>query len=374
MQRLTWFTNPHEQRNHLLKYGLMKLHQAGVIRFEVRHSSALADYDLSDSLKYHTHRHTTLLLYEHKRCRRWILVDSEDSFVQLCPLIQEVDLYFCAGYNSEIFQHKTFLQPYAWQTEADIASYRSRVQQIIQQLGEHFPKVKKFVPIGPDSGQWGTQPWLKQKWQNLRSKAYKTLANKHDWQPEFEVFEQRYATIQALRDSRLQYDVVLADTLWGWAHHRYELHQKLGQLAQTYQIYSQLKWNEAAEDSGLRPEQFPLISRPIAGNYEQMLAASRLAVFATGFHWGWRNIMTLSLYWGLPIYMDQPVLEPYFDFNEFKVFYNTDRWASLERYLQEIDPSIWQRIKTHNQAVYDRYLLPEKVAEYFLETIASSLL
>jgi hypothetical protein len=100
-----------------------------------------------------------------------------------------------------------------------------------------------------------------------------------------------------------------------------------------------------------------------------MLASSRLAVFATGYHWGWRNIMTLALYWGLPIYMDQPLLEPYFNFSEFKVFYNDDQWQSIERYLQEIDEPIWQRIKTHNQAVYDRYLLPEKVAQYVLDTV-----
>jgi hypothetical protein len=369
MQRITWFTNAHEQRNHLLKYGFMKLHHAGTVEFIVRDQSALAAYDVSPGLRQHEHRHTTLLLWEHNTRKRWILVDSEDSFAQLCPLIEDVDVYFCAGYNHPIFHHKTFLQPYPWQTAADVASYRLQVEQMIQRWGDHFSKVKKYVPIGPDSGQWPTPSWPTQKWRNLRDKTQKTLTGQRYWQPEFQVFEQRYRAMHALRSATLQYDVVLADTLWGWPHHRYALHQKLGQLAPYSLIYSQLKWNDAALGSGLTSEQFPLISRPIAGNYEAMLAASRLAVFATGFHWGWRNIMTLALYWGLPIYMDQPLLEPYFDFNQFKVFYNIDEWQSLESYLQDIDEALWHRIKAHNQAIYDRYLLPEKVAQYVLDTV-----
>jgi hypothetical protein len=280
-----------------------------------------------------------------------------------------VDYHFCAGYNQQIFQQKTFLQPYPWQTEADVAIYRQGVEHLIQRFGDHFDKVKKFVPIGPDSGKWARSSWFTQKWRNIQDKSLKWLTGKRYWQPEFEVFEQRYQAIQALRSAPLLYDVVLADSLWGWPQHRFILHQQLGQLAQKHQIHSQLNWNDAAQGSGLTASQFPLTTRAIIGNYETMLASSRLAVFATGYHWGWRNIMTLALYWGLPIYMDQPLLEPYFNFNEFKVFYNDDQWQSIDRYLLEIDEPIWQRIKTHNQAVYDRYLLPEKVAQYVLDTV-----
>jgi hypothetical protein len=369
MKKVTWFTNAHEQRNHLLKHGLMRLHRQGQCQLVIRDYDDLRDFSVSEQLKNHPHRHTNLLLVEDDSIHKWVLVDSEDSFFCFSPLIQEVDLYFCAGYNSTFFQEKTFIQPYVWQTEEDVAPYRQKAQFLIDTFGDHFSKVRKFVPIGPNAIDPSFRPAQPQKWINLKDKLSRHLAKRRTWDAEFRQFECRYQRIHQLRQASLKYDVVLADTLWGWPHHRYALHQRLGELASQYQIYSQLKWNEAAAGSTFTADQFPLISRSIPGNYEAMLAASKLAVFSTGFHWGWRNIMALSLCIGLPVYMDEPILEPYFDLNEFRVFYNQDEWASLASFLNSIDESAWLRIKAHNQAMYDRFMAPEKVAEYFINSV-----
>lgn len=373
MRRLIWFQNSHEHRNHLLKYGLMKLDRAGRIHFTVQDNSALAYYYVSEKLRRHVHRHTTLILFQEGLSRKWILVDSEDSFFCLCPLIEEVDLYFCAGYSSQFFQEKSFITPYTWQTEEDIKEYKDKSYNLIQNFGDHFSKVRKLVPIGPNShySSCKKQDWFSRKWINLQDKARKRISNSINWQPQFEMFEKRYQQIYRLRDQSMQYDVVLSDTLWGWPRHRYQLHHQLAELSQKYRIHSSLKWNVAAEESEFSSKQFPMVTRPIDGNYEQMLASTKLAVFATGYHWGWRNIMTLALCIGIPVYMDEPVLEPYFDFNQFKVFRNLDSWQSLEYFLQQIDKDSWLKIKQHNQAVYDRYMTSEKVANYFLETVSS---
>lgn len=41
------------------------------------------------------------------------------------------------------------------------------------------------------------------------------------------------------------------------------------------------------------------LAAPIEANYEQLLASSRLGVFATGFHYGWRTIVTFAWAVGL---------------------------------------------------------------------------
>lgn len=378
MKKVTWFNNFHEHRNHLLKYGLMKLHRAGQVRFVVRDSSALIQYNLPEKVINHIHRHTVLLLFENGLSHKWILVDSEDSFIYLCPLIKEVDMYFCAGYNTQFFEQREFIRPYYWQTEGDVSDYRNRVEELIAGFGEHFHKVKKLVPIGANHSHQKSSAlchkrWLAKKWANLQDKVHRSLSGCLNWQNQFEMFEERYYEILSLRKSALTYDIVLSDTLWGWPHHRYSLHRQLDKLSEKYLIHSSLKWNKAAENSEFTQEQFPMLTRPIDRNYEFMLSASRLATFATGYHWGWRNIMTLALCVGLPIYMDRPILEPYFDFDQFKVFYNVDSWLSIERYLQEIDYDSWLDIKKHNQTTYDKFMAPEKVASYFLETVSLDL-
>jgi hypothetical protein len=114
--------------------------------------------------------------------------------------------------------------------------------------------------------------------------------------------------------------------------------------------------------------------RGFDGKFEIDFASSRLAVLATGLHWGWRNIMTLALMLGLPIYMDKPIFEPYFDLNKFKgIFYNTNQWEDLESILNSISLQEWSSIKKYNQNIYDSYLSPEAVAGYVIREIQKSI-
>ncbi|WP_210967745.1 hypothetical protein [Dolichospermum flos-aquae] len=370
MKKIIWFTNSHEHRNHLLKYGLMKLARQRKIEFIEQDNSHLLDYNLPLSLKNHTHRHTNLLMYINGNKTIKILVDSEDSFVHLCPLIEDVDIYFCAAYNHDFHVEKKFIQKYDWQTNEDVAEYEEKSRQLISDYNDHFCKINKFIPIGFNLSHPIQNSYLKQKVINIRHKITNLLLKQKNWASELEIFEARYNYVNQLRHEKLLHDVVLYDTLWGgWPQHRYNLHVKLQDLSQQYNISSVLKWDESANQSKFIKEDFPVISHPIHGNYEEMLAASRLGVFATGFHWGWRNIMTLTLFFGIPIYMDKPIFEPYFDFDEFQVFYNDGNWQSLESCLNQIDDDSWIKTKQHNQSVYDKYLAPEKVAEYFIKTI-----
>jgi hypothetical protein len=370
LPEIIWFQNSHEQRNHLLLHGFMKLHKSGNIRFVYRPYAELEKYIQALKIRDHVHRHTSFFLFSAQGKQLRVLVDSEDSFAQLCPLIEEVDVYFAAAYNSRIYRDKQFLEPYPWQTKADVEPYEKRAEELIGLYGEHFHKIRKFVPIGPNSHHSSSVAPLQQKVLNAKDKLWKGLWKEIYWEPLFQMFEARYRHLDSLRNAPLQYDVVLNDTLWGWPVHRYKLHQELKRLSATHSIHSILKWHDSGEQNPLNPEEFPILTRPITGNYEQMMASSRLAVFATGYHWGWRNIMTLALYWGLPVLMDEPVFEPYFEMKEFRYFtHRTGEWKEIGQILETTLEQEWQKIKIENQATYDRLMRPEKVAAYVLKTL-----
>jgi hypothetical protein len=168
---------------------------------------------------------------------------------------------------------------------------------------------------------------------------------------------------------------VLLDTLWGWPRHRLALHRQLQVLSNAgHQIHSKLNWAEPSHWDGSNTDpldraQFPLMAGRNIENYEEMLAASRLAVFASGFHWGWRNIMTLALMWGLPILADRPYLEPWFDLNRFLIQWNDDDdWAELATALADVSDKRRSATAMHNQRMFDELLAPERAADYFLTT------
>jgi hypothetical protein len=105
-----------------------------------------------------------------------------------------------------------------------------------------------------------------------------------------------------------------------------------------------------------------------------MLSQSRLAVFACGFHWGWRNIMMLALNAGIPVLTDRLLTEPYFDMTEFTIFQQeSNTWETVEPMLASIDEEQWMSYRLQNQSVYDKYMAPESVAAYFLHSLEQTL-
>jgi hypothetical protein len=368
-----WFKNNHEQRNDLLRYGFMRIHHRGDIEYSEYPQTDCTKFGFSEEVARHEHRHTSLILIRDGVRQIRCLVDSEDSFFCMCPLVADVDCYFCAGYNSEIFERKKFIEPYSWQTDSDIRYYKEKADELIRKWGAYFGSVRKFVPIAPSMWSKRPIPPIKQKYRNIRYKIHSNCSQTLYWENAYLEYEVRYAELLQLRNQALLYDVVLLDTLWGWPRHRLNLHRKLKSISNRYRIHSRLNWSDPVPYDGsnidpLDSMEFPIETKAI-GDYETMLASSRLAVFATGFHWGWRSIMSLALMIGLPVYMDRPILEPWFSLDAFTILWNGDGdWSALEKNLASVTESEWGRIKKHNQAQYDTVMKPERVAEYVIST------
>jgi hypothetical protein len=113
---------------------------------------------------------------------------------------------------------------------------------------------------------------------------------------------------------------------------------------------------------------FPL-ETGFVGDYEAMLAASRVGVFATGFHYGWRNIVTLCMMWGLPIYADPFLIEHQWNRQGYTFWFNdTGNWENLEAVLNQAKDEGWlAQTKRANQELFDRNLAPQIVARSLIE-------
>ncbi|WP_183563778.1 hypothetical protein [Mucilaginibacter sp. SP1R1] len=374
--KIYWYRHAHENRNDLLRFGLMKLHMKGGITYIEKDISQAIKAGFSKDIALQNHKHISFLTIVSKEINKKIIVDNEDSFIHCSNYIKEVDIYFTASYNSTFYKNKNFPEVYKWQTQKDIEWYKFRAEEIINKLGLHFYKVKPFVPIAPNLLSYNNKKSLfKQKFTNIMNRFSRLFKGNNYWLPMLDEFNQRYIELESLRKSHLKYDVTLNDTLWGWPKHRLNLHYKLSQLGVNYNINSILNWhkpyiNDTSINLNINAEQFPIICGNPIVNYEKMLSESRLAIFAAGFHWGWRNIMTLALFCGLPILTDKPIFDPYFPLTEFKLFFNSyTNWETIEPLLNDINADEWNNIKLYNQKIYDKYLSPLSVANYFLKTI-----
>jgi hypothetical protein len=134
-----------------------------------------------------------------------------------------------------------------------------------------------------------------------------------------------------------------------------------------------LRWQEPKDLDGgtsypIDKEEFPLEAGSIQ-DYEHMLAGSRLGVFATGFHYGWRNIVTLAMMLGLPIYCDPFLIEHSADHKAYTFFFNqSGDWSGLGDLLRRFrDDSRLAETKRQNQLYFDTNLAPERVARAMLD-------
>ncbi len=57
---------------------------------------------------------------------------------------------FARVIRSVFFENGTFIEPYPWQTEAELTFYRERASWLIESYGSVFSRVKPFVPIAPN--------------------------------------------------------------------------------------------------------------------------------------------------------------------------------------------------------------------------------
>jgi hypothetical protein len=324
------------------------------------------------------HRHLSFLSIRDEEKVKRVIVDNEDSFIHLSNLIKEADIYFTSSYNSAIYKEQKAPHVYSWQNHDDIQWYQKKIKRIINEFSDQFTKIKPFIPIQPDLHYFENPSFIKAKLLNIQYRLYHIITGNNYWLPVMIRFDKRYNQLKKLRDNQLKYDVTLSDTLWGWPMHRINLHTNLFNLQNNHKISAILKWHQpyvydGSDKLNLNEIDFPITTGPSIENYEKMLSESKLGIFATGFHWGWRVIMSIGLLTGIPLLIDEPLLEPYFDIKEFKLFYNTSHnWDGIDTLLNKINPDSWLNTKKHNQFVYDKYLSPKAVANYFINTIVAN--
>lgn len=374
MTTIHWFSHSHENRNDWLRFGLMQLATKNQIRFNFWDLDKMVTFGFSpDILTYPDLRHKSFILVDNGLKKTKCLVDSEDSFVLFSELIEYVDIYFCAGYNSDVFVHKRFPRFYTWQTEADLKWYKAVLTEKIDTYQQHFYKIRKFIPIAPNLTYHQKLNPISQRIINMLNKCRKKLGYSNSYYYLLKGFKKRYQQILSLRTNTLKYDIVANDSLWGWPKHRISLHHRLRILSnQGYIIHSELNYNNPSTcddsvNSNLKKDEFPISLGQIE-DYEKMMASAKLGVFACGFHWGWRNILSLALFIGLPILTDRLLTEAYFDLDEFKMWESEDHdWNNILPLLEQISDLNWSNIKTHNQSKYDEWLSPTAVARYFIK-------
>ena len=105
-----------------------------------------------------------------------------------------------------------------------------------------------------------------------------------------------------------------------------------------------------------------------------MLASSRLGIFATGFHWGWRSIMTLTMLFGIPVLTDRLLLQPWFDMKQFDLTFNdADDWSCIADSLNDISAENWRSRRERNACLYDTFMAPQAVASYVVDIAGGHL-
>lgn len=372
---VTWFGNDHDHSLHYFKFGLMRLAASGEIRFqEIQNSGASADL-LPEFVRAHKHRRTAAVRISDGSLSRLVILDGEDSIFQTSPLIEHCDLYLSCTYRSRFFNDERFDLQEPWQSDSDVAWYREEYKRLQERFRTHFHKACPLAPIGPAMEWTPRLPFVKRKVHGLRHRLSALRAPKTDWGPQYERFSLRWEQLMEMRKIPVRHDVVLKDSLWGWPMHRVTLHRRLASLSGRYDIRADLNYLPATEHGGINaphpdPADFPMkCGGGVTGNYEEILAASRIGVFSTGFHWGCRNIVTLAWLLGLKVLSDPFVHESWFDFKELETEFTTHSgdWSEIDALLGRFSRSDAVEAKPRIQASYDRLMGPLVCARKIIE-------
>lgn len=385
MLTVTWFRNDHEFRNDYIRMALMRAHDRGELAYRERTPAEGRELGLPDALATREHRHTSLFVVEEGGRRQLCAIDNEDGFIHLQgDLLEAVDVYFCCPYTAAFHRDRGFPEPLPWQTEFDIAPYREKAAALVERLGDHFGKIRPLIltPTSMSSGIKAMTP--DERARQIRAHRLRKLAvwrgDRELWRVDQQTYEARYRQMVGYRAHGLRHDVVSRESLWGWPENRIALHRRLHTLkAEGRDVYARL--TPLADTHDVTKNELHVSEASLAlldtltGDfgldepYEEALASSRLGVFPTGFHWGWRGIAFLALCMGIPTYQDRAVYEPYFDFGEFEVETNEGTWDRLRELLDGTSEADWTATKAHNQRVFDECLAPDAVAAYLISSL-----
>ncbi|MGB5686719.1 MAG: hypothetical protein WBM35_12955 [Candidatus Electrothrix sp.] len=386
--RIEWL-DKEDKHTLYVKFALMELARVGEIDF-VQVSLARFDRKIlsQEAIDALSPAQSFFVAYDNgQRCK--IILDISESYFYMSSAIAEVDLYFCTAYSAELFEKRQFLTPYPWQERYDLGGYQRNFQRIEKEFGEHFHKLVRFIPCPPVM-DLPVRRFGKMKQVQIVSLLLGRFLQKKIpiplssfFNPEYHLFKLRYRQLLAYRQNTLNYDVVVRESLWAWPWHRVLLIKALAALKGRKIFYglssSEKDHKEAWWRHDIPKNERDEISRMLHAeihfpeSYEEMITSSRLAVFPTGKHWGWRAITFLSLLSGGPVYMDKPIFEPYFPMDAFRVFYTEDEWVDLESVLNEVDDEQWKAIRQHNQEAFDKYLAPAPVGQYICQAVVKQL-
>ena len=370
---ITWFRNDHEHSLHYFKYGLMRLAKKGEIRFQ-----EIGDEEdgglLPDAVRAHKHRRTAVVRIDEGGRSRLLILDGEDSLFQTSPLIEHCDYYFSCTYRRKFFEGESFDLELPWQTECELAPYREKYELLQKRFHEHLHKARPFMPIGPAMEMPETPSLLQRRIGGLRHRLSQLRLPQLDWGPQFGRFERRWDRMMQLRELEPRHDVALKDSLWGWPRHRVALHHELQRLSSRFDIYSELHYREVLDfECGAHPKplpkKFPMVAGGgVQGNYEEMLAMSRLGVFSTGFHYGCRNILTLAWLLGMKTLSDPFSYEAIYGFKDLDPFiHRSGDWSELGNAL-EMAATENLESRRRRQKAFDAVALPEHGARHIVET------
>jgi hypothetical protein len=357
----------------------MQMARGGEIDLQDRPTASAKGW-LSSNLRQRHYRRIVLLGFQWKGNKRLIAVDGEDSPFQLSDLLEVVDRYYTCTYCPYLFKEKQFRFALSWQTSSEISYYRRKAKQVIGRYGSYFGKVRHWAPIGPNL-EWSRPQYgpFRTRIGKIRHRLELQCRGTVDWMPQYERFNARWAYLEGLRTLSPTLDIALLDSLWGWPRHRIALHKKLVDLAgQGYSIRSHLSYRspESYELGDLDPpdpSQFPIqAGEPILGDYERLVAHSRLGVFATGFHYGWRNIVTLA--WALGIQTLQDPFTYTFCFNPFH-FYRVTTASDWSDLSLQIDKARLEENMCRRQrwTMFDQVASPINVARYVVDELCTEL-
>lgn len=370
---VTWFRNNHEHSLHYFKFGLMQMARRGEILYrEIANENG---HELiPEAIRKHAHRRTVAVRIDEGSRHRILILDGEDSIFQTSFLIQHCDLYFSCTYRRKFFDGEAFDLELPWQTECELIHYRERYSELQNAFAADLHRARPLMPIGPGMEMPENLGMIREKLGSLRHRLSKLREPWLDWAPQFDRFQRRWAYLHKLRDLVPNVDVALKDSLWGWPRHRVALHQSLATAGDRYSIRAELHYREAnpyeyGSHSPPSPEDFPMrVGGGVAGSYEEALASSRLGVFATGFHYGCRNIVTLCWFLGLKTFTDPLSFEAIYDFADLEpMIHRSGSWIELPEVL-DVAKSEGQESRKRRQIKFDAVALPGRAAKYLLET------
>ncbi|MCW5214264.1 hypothetical protein VU13_02960, partial [Desulfobulbus sp. US5] len=319
------------------KFALMELARSGEAEFIQVHPSAFDENLLPQETRAAlSPAQAFFVAYQGNRhCK--VVLDTSESFFYLSSAIKDVDLYFCSAYSREIHEGHRFLTPYSWQKRYDLDVYRRRFERIEHDYGAYFEKLIRFIPFPVvmdmpvrrfrRTKQAAILFWLAGRF--LRKRLPRKRFGALD--PEYRLFKLRYDQLLGYRDHHLEYDAVIRESLWAWPWHRVQLYKALEKFPEK-NIFSSLSSAQGDDPNPWWLKEIPKNEYGYVRNllnskqtfpksYEEMITSSRLALFPTGKHWGWRAITFLSLIAGGPILMDRPLFEPYFPLEDFRLLY-----------------------------------------------------